>query len=140
MSIRWSHIAMTVLLVAAVLLMSGRSWAVYYGLGPSNDEWKLKYDVEINPADGDTLSVVFILADEGRLKPIYSMALIVFSQQTDSRGGRSYDLKRDSSGRSPRMAGVRGRADTQGTRRPRPHSVPHPDGRRQATTIRCGVL
>jgi len=93
MSIRLSRLATGVLVVAAVVLMSGRMWAMYYGLGPSKDEWKLKYDVEVNAADGDTLIVVFTLADEGRLKPIYSINLVAFSKQTDSQGGRSYDVK-----------------------------------------------
>jgi hypothetical protein len=93
MSIRLSRLATGVLVVAAVVLMSGRSWAVYFGLGPSKDEWKLKYDVDVNAVDGDTLTVVFTLADEGRLKPIYSIDLVAFSKQTDSQGGRSYDVK-----------------------------------------------
>ncbi len=81
------------LVVAAIALMSGRSWAIYYWLGPSKDEWKLKYDVAVQDADGDKLTVVFTLADEGRLKPIYSIDLVAFSKQTDNQGGRSYDVK-----------------------------------------------
>ncbi len=41
---------------------------------------------------GDTLTVVFTLADEGRLKPLYSIDLVAFSKQTDRQGGRSYDV------------------------------------------------
>jgi hypothetical protein len=93
MSIRLSRLATGVLVVAAMVLMSGLSWAMFYGLGPSKDEWKLKYDVEVDAASGDTLTVDFTLADEGRLKPIYSITLIAFSKQTDSQGGRSYDVK-----------------------------------------------
>ncbi|HEX3657690.1 MAG TPA: hypothetical protein VHV55_18010 [Pirellulales bacterium] len=93
MSSRFSRLAKSLLIVAAVVLMSDRSWAVYYELGPSKDEWKLKYDVEINAAEGDTVSVAFTLADEGRLKPIHSITVVAFSLQTDSQGGRSYDVK-----------------------------------------------
>ena len=93
MNIQLSRLATGVLVVAAIVLMSGRSWAVYHGLGPSKDEWKLKYDVEVNAAAGDTLTVVFTLADEGRLKPIYSIEVVAFSKQTDNQGGRSYDVK-----------------------------------------------
>jgi hypothetical protein len=93
MGIRFSRLAMGVLVVAAVALMSDRGWAVYYELGPSNDEWKLKYDVEVNAADGDMLNVVFTVADEGRLKPIYSITVVAFSKQMDSSGGRSYDVQ-----------------------------------------------
>src|SRR5260221_6849144 len=90
MSIRLSHVATGMLVVAAMVLMSGRCWAIRNGLGPSKDEWKLKYDVAVLEADGDKLTVVFTLADEGRLKPIYSLDLVVFSKQTDNQGGRTY--------------------------------------------------
>ena len=93
MSIRLSRLATGMLVVAAIVLMSGRSWAIYHELGPSKDEWGLKYDVEVNAADGDKVTVVFTLADEGRLKPFYSIDLVAFSKQTDSQGGRSYDVK-----------------------------------------------
>jgi hypothetical protein len=92
MSIRLSRLAVGMLVVAAIVLMSGHSWAIRYGLGPSKDEWKMKYDVEVHDAGGDKLTVVFTLADEGRLKPIYSIDLIAFSKQVDNQGGRSYDL------------------------------------------------
>jgi hypothetical protein len=73
--------------------MSGRSWAIYNVLGPSKDEWGMKYYVEVNNADGDTATVVFTLADEGRLKPLYSIELFAFSKETDSQGGHGYDVK-----------------------------------------------
>jgi len=92
MSIRLSRVATGILAVAAIVLMTGHSWAIYYGLGPSNDEWKLKYDVDVNEADRDTLNVVFTLADEGRMKPIYALELIAFSKETDNQGGHGYDV------------------------------------------------
>jgi hypothetical protein len=81
------------LVVAAILLMSGRSWAIYDVLGPSKDEWGLKYDVQVNDAGGDTVTVEFTLADEGRLKPFSSIELFAFSKETDNQGGHSYDVK-----------------------------------------------
>ena len=93
MSIRLSRVATGMLVVAAMVLMSGRSWAIYYGLPPSKDEWSLRYDVAVYDARGDKLTVVFTVADEGRLKPIYSIDLVAFSKQTDNQGGRSYDVK-----------------------------------------------
>jgi hypothetical protein len=91
MSIRFSRLATGMLVVAAIVLMSGRCWAIRFGLGPSKDEWKLDYDVAVNDAGDGKLTVVFTLADEGRLKPIYSIDLVAFSKQTDNQGGRSYD-------------------------------------------------
>jgi hypothetical protein len=93
MSIRFSHVATGMLVVAAIALMAGPSWAIYYGLPFSKDEYGLKYDVAVHEADSDTLTVVFTLADEGRLKPLYSIELVAFSKQTDPQGGRSYDVK-----------------------------------------------
>ncbi len=93
MNIRLSRLATVVSAVAVILLMSGRGWAIYDELGPSKDEWGLKYDVAVNEADANHLTVVFTLSDEGRLKPFYSVQVVAFSQQTDSQGGRSYDVK-----------------------------------------------
>lgn len=93
MSIRLSRLAKGLLFLAALVLMPGRSWAIYNGLGPSKDEWGLKYDVEVNDAGRDTLTVVFTLADEGRLKPFYKIELIAFSKETDDQGGHAYDVK-----------------------------------------------
>jgi hypothetical protein len=81
------------LAVAVILLMSGRSWAIYDVLGQSKDEWGLKYEVQVNDTGGDTVTVVFTLADEGRLKPLSSIELFAFSKETDSQGGHSYDVK-----------------------------------------------
>ena len=92
MSMRFSRAAMGVLVVATLALLPGICWAVYHELGPSKDEWGLKYDVEVSEADGDKANVVFTLADEGRLKPLYSIQVVAFSKP-GSDGGRSYDVK-----------------------------------------------
>ncbi|HEX4146730.1 MAG TPA: hypothetical protein VHY91_24745 [Pirellulales bacterium] len=63
-----------------------------HGLGPSKDEWKLAYDVAVYDADSDKATVLFTLSGEGRLKPIYSIDLVAFRKQTDSPGGRAYDV------------------------------------------------
>lgn len=80
MSRRWSRLAWGGLVVAAALLMVGRCWAVFFPLGPSQDEWGLKYEVVVSAADGDKLNVRFTLADQGRLKPIFSATLVAFSE------------------------------------------------------------
>ena len=93
MSIRFSRLATAMLVVAAMLLMSGRSWAIYNVLGSAKDEWGLKYDVEVKDDGGNMVTVVFTLADEGRLKPFYSTEVIAMSKETDSQGGHAYDVK-----------------------------------------------
>ena len=89
---RFSHLLIGALVVAAVVLMPGRSWAVFYALGPSSDEWGLKYDLEVNATSGDELNVAFTLSDGGRLKPIYSITVVAFSKPNRD-GGRSYLVK-----------------------------------------------
>jgi hypothetical protein len=92
MSFRFSHLATGVLVVVAIVLMSGRSWAHWYVLGPSKDEWGLKYEGEVNPADGDKLNVLFTLADHGRLKPIHSVFVMAFSN-SEPNGARTSLVK-----------------------------------------------
>lgn len=93
MNDRHSRWATGLLAVAAVVLSADRGWAVYYMLGPSPDEWGLKYDVKLSAAEGDLLNVAFTLTDAGRLRPVYSATVVAFSLQTDRQGGRSYDVK-----------------------------------------------
>jgi hypothetical protein len=93
MSNRFSRWATGGLAVAVALLMCGQGWAVYYGLGPSKDEWGLKYDVDVKDAGPDKVNVEFTLADEGRLKPFYTLEVIAFSKQPDEQGRYSYDVK-----------------------------------------------
>ena len=93
MSNRFPRLATGGLVVAVVLLMCGQGWAVYYGLGPSKDEWGFKYDVDVKDAGGDKVNVEFTLADEGRLKPFYTLEVIAFSKQPDEQGRYSYDVK-----------------------------------------------
>jgi hypothetical protein len=93
MSTRLLRLATATLVVAVTLLMSDRSIAIYYGLGASKDDWGMKYDVVVNEDDRDTVSVVFTVADEGRLKPFDLIELIAFNKETDEQGGHSYDVK-----------------------------------------------
>lgn len=90
MNFRFSPWATGVLVVVAVVLMTSLGWAHFYELGPSKNEWGLKYDAEVT-ADGDKLNVSFTLADQGRLKPIYSVSVIAFSDLRPD-GGRTYLL------------------------------------------------
>jgi hypothetical protein len=83
-----SRRATSLLVVAAMLLIAGRCWAVFVPLGPSQDDWGMKYDVKM-AADGDKVNVYFKLADEGRLKPVYTVTLVAFSDP-DYDGSRTY--------------------------------------------------
>lgn len=92
MSIRWSRVATGMLVVTILVLTSDQSWAIREKLGPSKDEWGLKYDMAVHKTDGDKLTVVFTLADEGRLKPFYSLDLVAFSIPKDRQSGSTYDV------------------------------------------------
>ena len=59
---RSSRLATSGLVIAAILLIPGFAGAVYYALGPSKDEWGLKYAVEVSPVDSGKLNVRFTLA------------------------------------------------------------------------------
>jgi hypothetical protein len=92
MGFRFPPLAMMVLVVGAVVLLSSRSWAVYYELGPSKDEWGLKYDGDVTVTNEGKLNVLFTLADQGRLKPIHSVHIFALSRP-NSDGSRTYLLK-----------------------------------------------
>jgi hypothetical protein len=92
MSIRFSRVATAVLSVATVLLVAQTSWAIRQGLTSNPADWNLDYDVQVEELDSDNLLVEFTVADEGRLKPFYSIDLVSFSKQTDNQGGRAYDM------------------------------------------------
>jgi len=68
-----------VLAVTAMLLLTRCCWAHWYALGPSKDEWGLKYDGKLEAAGGNTLTVHFTIADQGKLKPIHSVFVMAFS-------------------------------------------------------------
>src|SRR5262245_17378068 len=92
MGTRLSRVTTGMLVATIMVLMSDQSWAIREGLGPSKDEWGLKYDVAVHDADGDKVTVVFTLADEGRLKPFYSLDLVAFSIPKDGWTSSTYDV------------------------------------------------
>lgn len=92
MGLRFLRLPTNVLVVTAVVLMTSRSWAHWYELGPSKDEWGVKYRGEVKASNGDRLNVRFTLADQGRLKPVHSVFVMALSNP-DRSGSRTYLLK-----------------------------------------------
>jgi hypothetical protein len=92
MGLRFLRRATGLLVVTTVVLMTSLSWAHWYDLGPSKDEWGVKYQGEVEAANGDKLNVRFTLADHGRLKPIHSVFVMALSNP-DHSGSRTYLLK-----------------------------------------------
>jgi len=72
--------------------MPGRSWRCITGLGLQKTSGD-KYDVEVNAAGRDTVTVVFKSCRRRRLKPFDLIELIALNKETDNQGGHTYDLK-----------------------------------------------
>lgn len=88
---RFSRRAFGVAAVAAVLFSASPSQAVFFPLGPSKNEWGLKYEVQLTEAGGDMVNVALTVADEGRLGPVYSYTVVAFSPR--GGGSQAYDVK-----------------------------------------------
>lgn len=88
---RISRFAKSLSVVAVIALVPSNSGAVHFPLGPSKNDWGLKYDVQVSAAGADKVNIVFTLTDEGRLKPIHSITVVALR----SVGGNSfaYDVK-----------------------------------------------
>jgi hypothetical protein len=93
MSIRRFRFVTGLLAIAVLALVAQRAWAIYYALGPSKDEWGLKYDVDVEDAGSDMVTVKFTLIDEGRLKPVHSVSLSVLDKQRSSQASRLHRVK-----------------------------------------------
>jgi hypothetical protein len=88
-TLRWS----AVLLVAAVTFWTAdRAWGEGFSLGQTKDELKLKYDVAVQDHGTGRVTVVFTLADEGRLKPLEAVQLVVPAQEQNADGSHWMDL------------------------------------------------
>lgn len=92
MGFRFLPTAMSMLIVTAVVLMTSRGWAHWYDLGPSKNEWGLKYDGEVDAGSGDKLNIHFTISDQGRLKTIHSVFVMALSNP-DRSGSRTYLVK-----------------------------------------------
>ncbi len=93
MSVQRFRLVTGLLAIAAVALIAEQAWAIYFALGPSKDEWGLKYQVEVEDAGSDMVTVKFTLEDEGRLKPIHSVSLSVLDKQKSSKTSRISHVK-----------------------------------------------
>jgi hypothetical protein len=72
----------------------GRPIALGIGfiLGETKDELKLKYDLSVQDHGTARVTVVFTLADEGRLKPLDEVQLVIPAREKNKDGGNWVDL------------------------------------------------
>lgn len=66
----------------ATLLVTGVAWGIGFSLSESKEDLKLKYDVSVQDHGTGRVTIQFVLEDEGRLKPLSSIDLVVNSQET----------------------------------------------------------
>jgi len=65
------------LAAAALLLSAGTAWALGFHLAETKEQLKLDYQVAVADHGTGRVTVVFTLADEGRLKPLTGVHLVV---------------------------------------------------------------
>ena len=105
---------LSLMMLAAVVVTGDRAWGMGEILGQTKEQLKLQYDVTVQEhvfdgASTGRVTVVFTLADEGRLKPLDDVQLVVPGQEKNKDGGRwmdlvvAIDLRTDSSKRVGRV-------------------------------------
>ena len=78
--------------VAVLALVSHQCWGIGFHLGHAKDELKLKYDLAVTEHDSGRVTIVFTLADEGRLKPLDEVDLVIPGQEKNQDGGHWMDF------------------------------------------------
>ena len=84
----------SLLLVATVVVVwtADRACGVGFVLGETKEDLKLKYDVSVTDHGTGRVTVVFTLANEGRLKPLDEVQLVIPGQEKSRDGGHWMDL------------------------------------------------
>lgn len=83
-----------VILVAAAAIVgsSGAALGIGFILGETKEELKLKCDVSVKDHGTGRVTAVFTLEDEGRLKPLDEVQLVIPGQEKNADGGHWMDL------------------------------------------------
>lgn len=71
---------------------TGEVWGIGFILGATKDELKLKYDLEVQDHGTGRVTIVFTLADEGRLTPLDAVLLVIPEEGKQADGSKSVDL------------------------------------------------
>jgi hypothetical protein len=78
--------------MAAAVLAGGVAWGEGFILGQTKEELKLDYEVAVQDHGTGRVTVVLTLVDEGRLKPLDEVQLVIPGQETETDGRRYMDL------------------------------------------------
>lgn len=77
---------------AAFALAANLAWAIGFQLGETKKQLKLKYDVSVKDHGTGRVTVVLTVADQGRLKPLNSVNLVVPGKDKNKDDGNYVDL------------------------------------------------
>ncbi len=69
-----------------------RAWGIGFYLRETKEELKLKYEVTVQDHKTGRVTVVFALVDEGRLKPLDEVQLVIPAQEKNEDGSNWMDL------------------------------------------------
>ncbi|MDB5335262.1 MAG: hypothetical protein JWN70_881 [Planctomycetaceae bacterium] len=87
--LRWSALLFVVVTFA---WMADRAWGIGFYLSETKEELKLEYDVSVQDHGTGRVTVVLTLADEGRLKPLDDVQLVIPGREKNQDGGNWMDL------------------------------------------------
>ncbi len=82
----------SVIALALLVLTTSPAWGIGFVLGETKEELRLKYDVSVKDHGTGRVTVVFTLADEGRLKPLDEVQLAMPAQEKNEHGSYWMDL------------------------------------------------
>jgi hypothetical protein len=79
-------------LFAASALPASIAWGMGEELGETKEQLKLKYDVSVTDHGTGRVTVVLTIADQGRLKPLTSVDLVIMTKEEYEahKAGRGY--------------------------------------------------
>ena len=86
------RLASVLLAIMACFWTANRVWGIGFYLKETKDELKLKYEVTVTDHKTGRVTVVFTLADEGRLRPLDEVQLVVPAQEKNEDGSNWMDL------------------------------------------------
>ena len=83
---------LSLMVLAGLVLTAGQAWGIGFVLGQTKEELKLKYEVAVQDHGTGRVTVVLTLADEGRLKPLDEVQLVIPSREKNKDGSYWMDL------------------------------------------------
>jgi hypothetical protein len=89
---RMRTVRQSLMVLAAIGLTGGVAWGIGFVLGETKEELKLKYDIAVQDHGTGRVTIVLTLADEGRLKPLDEVQLVIPDEEKNADGNYWMDL------------------------------------------------